>query len=116
MERAKSSQNSNGKAFKSFSVLTESGGLTYLVCSHFDAKVRAAAEAVGKKHKYDQKCDRWYVVVDSIRTKRPIDALLSILGKWEEDEGLAAMSDRVGAMFGSRRQEFVVGENSKTKE
>jgi hypothetical protein len=105
-----------GKAFKSFSVLSTSGGLTYLVCSHFDARVKGAAEAVGKKHKYDQKCDRWYVVVDSIRTKRPIDALLPILGKWEEDEELAAMSDRVESMFGSRRQNFVVGENFKNTE
>lgn len=99
-----------GKAFKSFSVLTESGGLTYLVCSHFDERIRGVAEAVGKKHKYDQKCGRWYVIVDSIRTKRPIDALLPILEKWEEDEELAAMSDRVGSMFGSSRQDFIVGE------
>jgi len=105
-----------GKAFKSFSILSESGGFTYLVCNNFDARVMAAAEAVGKKHKYDQKCDRWYVVVDSIRTKRPIDSLLPILGKWEEDEELAAMSDRVGSMFGSRRQNFVVGENFKNTE
>lgn len=104
---------SEGKAFKSFSVLTDSGGLTYLVCNHVDGKVRVAAEAIGKKHKYDNKCDRWYVVIDSIETKLPIDALLPVLGKWEEDEELAAMSDRVGSMFGSRRHDFVVGENSK---
>lgn len=102
-----------GKAFKSFSVLSASGGLTYLVCSNFDSRVTIAAEAIGKKHKYDNKCDRWYVVVDSIQTTRPIDALLPILGKWEEDEDLATMSDRVGAMFGSRRHDFVVGEDSK---
>lgn len=55
-------------------------------------------------------------MIDSIETKLHIDALLPVLGKWEEDEELAAMSDRVGSMFGSRRHDFVVGENSKKTE
>lgn len=103
----------DGKAFKSFSVLTEGGGLTYLVCSAFDENTKLAAEAVGQKHKYDQKSDRWYILVDNIQTNSPIDALLPILDKWEEDEELAKMSDQVANMFGSKFQKFVVGENTE---
>ncbi len=103
---------SGGKAFKAFSILTESGGLTYLVCRRLNAKIRSAAEAIGTKHKYDSKCDRWYVVIDSVETEFPIDALLPILGTWEEDEGLAEHSQHVASFFGSRRQESTVGEAS----
>ncbi len=99
-----------GKELKAFSLLTESGGLTYVTCRSFNAKVRAAAHAIGAKHKYDSKRDRWYVIVDSIETLLPVDALLPIIGKWEEDVDLAENSRRVAELFRSRRQEIIVGE------
>ena len=103
---------SGGKEFKALSVLTESGGLSYIVCRSLNAKIRAAAEAIGTKHKYDSKRDRWYVLIDSIETELPIDAILPILGIWEEDEELAENSRRVATLFGSSRQEIIIGETS----
>ncbi len=101
-----------GKELKAFSIHTENGGLTYLVCQRLNAKIRSAAEAIGAKHKYDSKRDRWYVLVDSIETESPADALLPILGKWEEDGDLAENSRRVAALFGSSRQEVTIGKTS----
>lgn len=104
-----------GKELKALSILTESGGLSYLVCRSLNAKIRSAAEAIGAKHKYDSKRDRCYVLVDSIETGFPIDTFLPILGKWEEDGDLAENSRRVAALFGSRRQEITIGEASSGK-
>ena len=98
-----------GKELKAVSILTESGGLTYVTCRSFIAKVRSAAHAIGTKHKYDSKRDRWYVIVDSVETPLPVDALLPIIGKWEEDADLAENSQRVVELFESSRVEFQFG-------
>lgn len=91
-----------GKDLKAFSILTESGGLTYVVCRAMNRRVRTAAEMIGKKHKYDRKRDRWYVVVDSVATSEPVDALLPLTEKWREDSGLEENSRQVERLFGSR--------------
>lgn len=93
-----------GKEMKSFSVLTESGGLTYLVCRAMDEKIRIAAEAIGQKHKYDSKRDRWYVIVDSIDTTAPVDALLPLTDTWREDSDLAENSRKVDELFNTKWQ------------
>ena len=93
-----------GKDLKSFSVLTESGGLTYLVCKALNGKIRIAAQAIGQKHKYDHKRDRWYVVVDSIATQAPVDALLPLTKKWREDADLAENSRKVNELFNTKWQ------------
>jgi hypothetical protein len=68
-----------GKAIKAFSIPTATGGLTYAVTSLRDAKAHAAAEAIGTTHKYNNKSDRWYVILDSVETEYPIDGLLPLV-------------------------------------
>ena len=84
-----------GKAIKAFSISTESGGLTYAVTLTTDAKGAEAARAIGAKHKYDTKSDRWYVVLDSIQTENPIDSLGALVWPWVEDENEAEASEQV---------------------
>lgn len=93
-----------GKEMTSFSVLTESGGLTYLACRAMDEKIRVAAEAIGQKHKYDSRRDRWYVIVDNINTRAPVDALLPLTENWREDADLAENSRKVGELFNTKWQ------------
>ncbi|MEO4001721.1 hypothetical protein [Mesorhizobium sp. CAU 1732] len=93
-----------GKQLKAFSIPTESGGLTYVACRNLSRSSRSAAEAIGQKHKYDQKRDRWYVIVDSNATNAPVDALLPLAGKWKEDAKLAEHSRQVDAIFKTRMQ------------
>lgn len=93
-----------GKELKSFSVLTETGGLTYLVCQALNEKIWIAAEAIGHKHKYDSKRDRWYVILDNVNTPAPVDAALPLVEKWREDADLAENSRKVGELFNSKWQ------------
>ncbi|WMS45372.1 nuclease-related domain-containing protein (plasmid) [Acuticoccus sp. MNP-M23] len=95
---------SAGKLFKAFSNLTESGGFTYLVSATLDERIRVAAEALGRKHKYDQKCDRWYVIVDCIKTAKPVDRFLPLSGRWQEDADDEEFSRQVEKVF--RRKEI----------
>ena len=67
------------KAIKAFSIPTGSGGLTYAVVFRWDEKATNAARVIGAKHKYDTKSNRWYVMVDSVQTKNPIDGLLPLV-------------------------------------
>ena len=99
-----------GKAIKAFSVPTESGGLTYAVTLRMDSRAAEAARAIGAKHKYDTKSDRWYVVLDSIETENPIDAMSTLVWPWMVDETEAHVAQQVARMFNSRRQDWTVGE------
>ena len=99
-----------GKELKAFSILTESGGLTYLVCRAMSSKIQIVAEAIGQKHKYDSKRDRWYVLVDCVASAAPIDALLPLTERWREDAALAENSRKVGEQFGSMRQARIIGD------
>ena len=67
-----------GKAIKAFSVPTSTGGFTYAVVTHFSEASRRSAQAIGRKHKYDTRSDRWYVIVDSIETTSTIDGSLPL--------------------------------------
>jgi len=93
-----------GKAIKAFSIKTAEGGLTYAVVQRRDADAARAAEAIGAKHKYDTGSDRWYVIVDSIDTKNPIDGLLPLVWPWKEDEQEAKYSNEVAKLFKSRQE------------
>lgn len=93
-----------GKQLKAFSIPTESGGLTYVACRDLSRGTQAAAEAIGQRHKYDQKRDRWYVMVDSIATNAPVDALLPLAAKWKEDAELAEHSRQVDEIFKTSAQ------------
>lgn len=97
---------SQGKAFKAISILTESGGLTYLVCQKFNNLVREAAQAIGARHKYDSSRDRWYVLVDDISTKLTIDAMLPIRGKWQQSDEEERHSAEVDRAFNTRHVQF----------
>ena len=101
-----------GKAIKAFSIPTGSGGLTYAVVRNHDKASLRSAEIIGNKHKYDTKSDRWYVIVDSIPTSNPIDALLPLVFPWIEDEAEAANSKIASTMFNSSMQQRVIGEES----
>lgn len=92
------------KAIKAFSIKTTAGGFTYAVVQRFDANAARASEAIGAKHKYDTKSDRWYIIVDSIETANPIDGLLPLVWDWKEDEREAKNSDEVARLFKSRKE------------
>ena len=104
-----------GKAIKAFSISTESGGLTYAVTLTTDAKGAEAARAIGAKHKYDTKSDRWYVVLDSIQTENPIDSLWALVWPWVEDENEAEASEQVATMFNSSVRETTVGAAARSR-
>lgn len=103
-----------GKAIKSFSIPTTNGGLTYAVTRKHDANAARAAEAIGAKHKYDTKSDRWYVILDSIETDQPIDGLLPLVWAWKEDRHEAENSKEVAKLFNSRQQTNLIGEAATT--
>ncbi|MBD8662008.1 hypothetical protein IFT59_01975 [Rhizobium sp. CFBP 8752] len=98
------------KALKAFSLPTESGGLTYAVTLDASERSHAAAAAIGRKHKYETKSDRWYVIVDSISTEGPIDGLLPLAWPWVEDADEADKAAQVSKMFRSRQEEILIGE------
>ena len=106
-----------GKAIKAFSIPTAAGGLTYAVTRerNWQAKSAKAAHAIGAKHKYDTRSDRWYVIVDSVATESPVDGILPLVWPWTEDEHEAQMSQQVAKSFKSSRQEWTVGERAKGK-
>jgi hypothetical protein len=91
-----------GKSIKALSIQTESGGLTYVVTQKHDAKAARTAEAIGAKHKYDTKSDRWYVMLDSIDTNNPIDGLLPLVWPWKKDEEEEKSSEQVAKHFNTR--------------
>jgi Nuclease-related domain len=93
-----------GKPIKAFSIPTTKGGMTYAVTRKLDANAKGAAEAIGAKHKYDTRSDRWYVILDSIETNIPIDGLLPLVWAWKEDEQEAERSKELAKLFNSRRE------------
>lgn len=97
------------KAIKAFSLPTESGGLTYAVTLDASERSHVAAAAIGRKHKYETKSDRWYVIVDSISTEGPIDGLLPLVWPWVEDADEADKAARVATMLRSRQEEILIG-------
>lgn len=101
-----------GKKLKAFSILTESGGFTYLACREMGRETQRAAEAIGQKHKYDDKRDRWYVIVDDVTTAGPVNALLPLTEKWKEDTDLAENSRNVDRLFNSRWEPRTTGNST----
>ncbi|MCF6368638.1 nuclease-related domain-containing protein [Rhizobium halophilum] len=97
------------KPIKAFSLPTASGGLTYAVTLDASERSHAAAAAIGRKHKYETKSDRWYVIVDSISTEGPIDGLLPLVWPWVEDADEADRAAQVARMFRSQREEILIG-------
>lgn len=102
-----------GKAIKAFSIPTATGGLTYAVTRGSSADTRRAVEAIGAKHKYDTKSDRWYVILDSIETVNPIDGLLPLVWPWKQDEQEAISSQQVDKLFNSRQEAVTIGDAVK---
>ena len=92
-----------GKALKAFSIPTAHGGFTYVVVNERSARMREAAHAIAAKRKYDSRSDRWYLMIDAIDTKNPIDALSPLLYPWQEDPGEAARSAQVASLFNSHQ-------------
>jgi hypothetical protein len=73
-----------------------------MVTARLDERAQMSAVAFGRKHKYDQKKDRWYVVVDSLETKNPIDALLMKIEQWKENAEDAELSRHIVTQIQSR--------------
>ncbi|MCP3054880.1 hypothetical protein [Aurantimonas marianensis] len=99
-----------GKALKAFSIQTATGGLTYIVTHHRDAKTARSAELLGAMHKYETKSNRWYVIVDTIETDLPVDGLLPLIWTWVENEDEAARLKKVSEMFNTRQVAVRVGD------
>ena len=104
-----------GKAIKAFSIPTESGGLTYAVTLRRDARAAESARAIGAKHKYDTKSDRWYVVLDSMETENPIDRLGALVWPWVEDKNEARASEQTATMFNSSVRNITVGAAARSR-
>ena len=104
-----------GKAIKAFSVPTSTGGFTYAVVTHFSEASRRSAQAIGRKHKYDTRSDRWYVIVDSIETTSTIDGLLPLVFPWATDADEAANSAQVASYFHSRQEPAIASRRSETE-
>jgi hypothetical protein len=104
-----------GKAIKALSIQTATGGLTYAVTQKRDAKAMRAARAIGAKHKYNTKSDRWYVILDSIETDNPIDQLLLAVWPWKEDEEEAKSSHQVAQFFNSHMEIKKVDDAARPK-
>lgn len=102
------------KAIKALSIPTRTGGLTYAVALERDAITREAARAIGAKHKYDTCSDRWYVILDCVKTNNVIDGLLPLVWQWKENDAEAKQSSEVSLLFKSSKQLRVVGQASKT--
>ncbi|KJC52555.1 hypothetical protein UB31_09725 [Bradyrhizobium sp. LTSP849] len=104
-----------GKAIKAFSIPTAQGGLTYAVARNRDANAARAAEAIGAKHKYDNRKDRWYVVLDSTETQNPVDGLLPLVWTWKEDRQEAESSKQVAKHFNSRQEIKTIASDDRTR-
>lgn len=102
-----------GKTIKAFSVLTESGGITYAVTRDWNRNAAAAAEAIGVKNKYEQKRDRWYVIVDCVKTDRPVDGLAPLVWPWKDDPEAAKQAEMANQMFTTRQVPRIVGQGFK---
>lgn len=105
-----------GKALKAFSVPTAAGGLTYIVVDQLSEKSRAAARSIGRKHKYDTKSSHWYVILDCIQTRNPIDELGCLVWEWQEDHEEQRLSEQVSGLFKSSQLVVKVGDASKSSE
>lgn len=60
----------------------------------YDNRALQMAEMVGRRHKYNLKKDRWYVLIDYVGSDALIDAALPLWEKWEQsDEMEEAVKD-----------------------
>jgi hypothetical protein len=75
-----------GKALKAFSFLTQNAGISYVVVQKLDKRAGSFAEIIGRRHKYAQKRDRWYVLVDEATSPTLVSGIFPILSKWEKSE------------------------------
>lgn len=105
-----------GKALKAFSIPTAHGGFTYVVVNERSARTREAARAIAAKRKYDSRSNRWYVMIDAIDTKNPIDALLPLLYPWQQDAAEAAHSAQVANVFNSHQVSVRSGKRVTAKD
>ena len=103
------------KAIKAFSIPSESGGITYAVTRERNLKIDKAAYAIATRHKYDNKSDRWYLILDCVETERPIDILTALVWPWVEDDNEAKYSEWVATMFNSSVPEITVGASARAR-
>ena len=95
-----------GKAFKAFSLETYFGGISYVATSKLDGEAASVAEAVARRHKYRAKKDRWYVILDCVRSSRIIDGVVPICEKWVESDEMDKFAAEVGDLMNSTLAPF----------
>jgi hypothetical protein len=108
----------DGKKLKAFSIPTGSGGITYVVAPDMSTAKQNAAAVIGRKNKYENKADRWYVIFNSLETDGPIDGLLPLVWTWQEDED--EDEDKVvkaaAAVFNTRKVRVAIGAGQADQE
>ena len=64
------------------------------------------AEAIGRRHKYRTKKDRWYVVVKGVATSNQVDRVLVIKEKWAHSDEMEQASKEIDRLLKTIRIEF----------
>lgn len=98
-----------GMKLKAFSILTGSGGFSYVVSPETSPTKQQAAIAIGRKNKYENRADRWYVIFDSLETDQLVDGLLPLVWPWKENAGEDEAVQRAGTVFKSIKVPVVIG-------
>jgi hypothetical protein len=88
-----------GKGFKAFSIETSHGGLSYVAVRILDERAKRVAEMIARKHKYRQKEDRWYAVLDHVYSPRVADEILVILEQWKDSDDIRKYVEDIGLLL-----------------
>lgn len=99
----------NGEKLKAFSILTGNGGFSYIVSPGMSPAKLQAATAIGRKNKYENSADRWYVIFDNLETDQPVDGLLPLVWPWKEDAEEAEAVQKAGTILKSTKVPVVIG-------
>jgi hypothetical protein len=88
-----------GKSFKAFSVETFYGGISYVAVRALNERAVRMAEMIARKHKYKQKKDRWYILLDHVYSSRVVDGISVILQEWEDSDELREFVEDIGPLL-----------------
>jgi hypothetical protein len=95
-----------GKALKAFSFVTHNAGISYVAVNRLDSRARAMAEVIGERHKYKERKERWYVVVDDLRSNNVLDGVLVIWRKWEQSAEMDREVEGIDRLLKTTRINF----------
>jgi hypothetical protein len=95
---------SAGRAFSAFSVRTHFGGLSYVAVSSMKPEAKAMAATIGRRHKYKQQQDRWFILLDLVGSKRPLDGVLPLWDKWEQSKEMDEAIEELDRLVPTREE------------